>query len=127
MVYNPGILHEYNQVPFYYQIGFDFTIVVCKEGHSSNTLRYFYDYEYSTESVDLIKGDVIKIKYFKIKVDDIIYAFLELMIKPNGEIINYNIETLSSLSFFNHNIKTGLFTDVTKIFQRDNKINQILN
>ena len=67
MVYNPGILHEYNQVPFYYQIGFDFTIVVCKEGHSSNTLRYFYDYEYSTESVDLIKGDVIKIKYFKIK------------------------------------------------------------
>jgi hypothetical protein len=128
MDYEPGILHEFYQTSNYFSVGFDFTISACKENFRLKNLSTLDDYDNYTENVDLVKDDVIKIKYFKSNSESLPYVYLESVIRSNGDIIDYNLETILSKNFMDHNTENSvLFTEVTKIYQRDKKINQILN
>jgi hypothetical protein len=126
MIYNPGMLHETLQKSYYYQVGFDFTMTICGEGVRYNDLREVNDYDTMTGPLNTDVGDIIKFKWFKPKPDHNVYIFIE-SIERKGKIIQLNRETIMSLDFLERNVKNGLFTNVTKIFERDNKINQIIN
>jgi hypothetical protein len=132
MDYEPGILHEFYQTSNYFSVGFDFTISVCKENFRLKNLSTLDDYDNYTENVDLVKDDVIKIKYFKSNSSSLPYVYLESVIRSNGDIIDYNLEIsafgrLGYIRWCHNTENSGLFTEVTKIYQRDKKINQILN
>lgn len=133
-----------NQNYIFYQIGFDFTIIMCKEGlgtdisasigpwsQNQNTtdINTIEDYPTMTDDYNLGKGDIIKSTWLlkKPPYDSLKFAtlYIESVIRDNKEII-LNRETILSWSFLITNISNGLFTDITKIINRDNKIDKLI-
>lgn len=128
MKYIPGILHEIYQRPFYIQIGFEFIMSILKDEFRFDDLKMGCDYDTKLDDLSLDSDDVIKFRWFKTKQDQTAHIFIEDLIKSNGDIISLNRETIISYDFITHNRnKNGYFIDVSKIYQRDQKINQILN
>lgn len=78
-----------------------------------------------TESIDLAKGDIIVVRFFKGRPISEAYSYLERVIYSNGDITEYKTESIISFGFIQKN--TGyLFTDMTKSFERDKIIESVL-
>jgi hypothetical protein len=121
MDYITGILHESLQKEHYFQIESDFTWINCK-GKRLSELNSSKDYEEFTNSIDLIKGDILVIKFFKTTTD--CYVYLE-KIERDNILTFFKTETLISKGLIDCNPK--IFRDISLSIKREYKINKILD
>lgn len=122
MDYIPGHLHEKLQNEYYYLINSDFVWSNCNEKRLTKLDGRDWDY---LSVIDLKEGDVIVVRFFKSSpTSTSSYTYLERVIYSNGDIIEYKTESIISLGFVIKNEQ--LFTEVTKSFERDKKIESIL-
>lgn len=122
MDYIPGHLHEKLQNEHYYLINSDFVWSNCNEKRLTKLDGKDWD---NLSQIDLKEGDVIVVRFFKSSpTSTSSYTYLERVIYSNGDIIEYKTESIISLGFVIKNEQ--LFTEVTKSFERDKKIESIL-
>ena len=131
MDYIPGQIHEGFQKEHFFLVNNDFTWSNCGPRRYSE-MSDSKDWD-ETESIDLTKGDVIVVRFFKGRPTSEAYSYLERIIYSNGDITEYKTESIISLGFIEKNLnpekfenKSWLFTDITKSFERDKKIESIL-
>jgi hypothetical protein len=134
MEYIQGFVHYSFAKSHYYEFNMDFTLVVC------NNVRYsdIDDYDKESYGLDVGKGFIISVKFFKTKEDSSAYCYLEGYYDLNGNYTKINQETLMSSEFINglkgmdnedfsrQEFGGKLLVDVTKKFERDKKIDLIL-
>jgi hypothetical protein len=125
MEYIQGFVHDSFAKSHYYEFNMDFTLVVC------NNVRYYGidDYDKESYGLDVGKGFIISVKFFKTKVDSSAYCYLEGYYDLDGNYTQINQETLMSREFITFNseeIGGKLLVNVTKKFERDKKIDLIL-
>ena len=131
MYYIPGQIHEKLQKEYFFLINNDFTWSNCgPRRYSEMSDSSHWD---ETESIELSKGDVIVVRFFKGRPISEAYSYLERVIYNNDDITEYKTESIISLNFIENNLnpekfenKSWLFTDITKSFERDKKIESVL-
>ncbi len=131
MNYIPGQIHEKLQKEHFFLINNDFAWSNCgpkRLGEMSNSK----DWD-DTVAIDLSKGDVVVVRFFKSSPTASTYTYLERVIYNNGDVVEYKTESIISLGLIEKNLdpekvenKSWLFTNVTKSFERDKKIEKIL-
>lgn len=122
MDYIPGHLHEKLQNEFFFSINNDFNWSNCGP-RRLNEMSDSKDWD-ETETIDLVKGDVISVRFFKSSPMSESYTYLE-RVYNNSDVIEYKTESIISFGFIQYN-KDTLFTDITKSFKRDIKIESVL-
>lgn len=123
MDYIPGQIHESFQKENFLLVNYDFVWSNCGPKRYSE-MSDSKDWD-ETESIDLSKGDVIVVRFFKTKPTSSTYSYLERVIYRCGDTVEYKTDSIISLDFIKKN--TGyLFTDLTKSFERDKLIESIL-
>jgi hypothetical protein len=122
MDYIPGYLHEKLQNEFFFLINNDFVWSNCGPKRLSE-MSDSKDWD-DTVDIDLVKGDVISVRFFKSSPTSESYTYLERVYNGEG-VVEYKKESIISFGFIQSN--TGyLFLDITKAFERDKKIETIL-
>jgi len=122
MDYIPGYLHEKLQNEFFFLINNDFVWSNCGPKRLSE-MSDSKDWD-DTVGIDLVKGDVISVRFFKSSPTSESYTYLERVYNGVG-VVEYKKESIISFGFIQSN--TGyLFLDITKAFERDKKIETIL-
>ena len=122
MNYIPGYLHEKLQNEFFFLINNDFVWSNCGPKRLSE-MSDSKDWD-DTVDIDLVKGDVISVRFFKSSPTSESYTYLERVYNGEG-VVEYKKESIISFGFIQSN--TGyLFLDITKAFERDKKIETIL-
>ena len=131
MDYIPGQIHENFQKEHFFFIKHDFTWSNCGPRRYSE-MSDSKDWD-ETESIDLTEGDIIVVRFFKGRPTSEAYSYLERVIYSNGDVTEYKTESIISRGFIEKNLnpenfknKSWLFTDITKSFERDKKIENIL-
>lgn len=126
MEYLPGRMPEKLQKEFYLRSNKNFVWVACSKRlykiFESN--RFVDDH---TFNVELKVGDIIVIRFWntEIKGNPNFYTYIERVISDDS-IIEYKTESIVSKSFVEANLDDHLFTDVTKSFEREKKIDSVL-
>lgn len=123
MEYIPGQIHESLQKEHFFLINHDFCWINCGSKRYSE-MNVSSDWD-ETESIDLKSGDVIVVRYFKGSPTLNAYAYLERVIYSSGDVVEYKKESIISFGLIAAN--EYLFTDVTKVFMREERINFILD
>lgn len=131
MDYIPGQIHENFQKEHFFFIKHDFNWSNCGPRRYSE-MSDSKDWD-ETESIDLTEGDIIVVRFFKARPNSEAYSYLERIIYSNGDVTEYKTESIISRGFIEKNLnpenfknKSWLFTDITKSFERDKKIESIL-
>ena len=122
MEYIPGYLHEKLQNEFFFLINSDFVWINCGPRRLSE-MSDSKDWD-ETKDISLIKGDVISVRFFKSSPTSEAYTYLE-KVWSGGGVTDYKTESIISFGFIQSNEK-HLFTDITKSFERDKKIESLL-
>ena len=122
MDYIPGHLHEKLQKEYFFLLNSDFVWSNCREKRLSE-MKDMSDWD-DLDTIELSQGDVIDVRFFKSSPTSEVYTYLERVIYNNGDITEYKTESIISKGLIDKNL--GLFTDVTKSFERDKKIETIL-
>lgn len=134
MEYIPGVMHESLQKEFFILLNSDFVWSICTKRYKDFGLAS--DWDDFTLPVDLIAGDIAVIRFFKPSDSSNALCYLERTIRGEKQIV-YKTETTISLQFLEHNLRgvfidktskkneSGIFTNVTKVMERDKKINLI--
>ncbi len=122
MEYISGHVHESFQKIHALEILSDFVVpILIKRWNESNLVD-----DNSTESLPLYKGDIILVRFFK-PSDYTAYTYIESVITKEGE-FQVSRESTLSREFVSYNTTNGvLFHSVTKQYERDMKINSILD
>ena len=121
MEYIPGYLHEKLQNEFFFLINSDFLWINCGPRRLSEIDSKDWD---ETKNINLIKGDVISVRFFKSSPTSEAYTYLE-KVWSGGGVIEYKTESIISFGFIQSN--TGyLFVDITKSFEREIKLESLL-
>lgn len=123
MNYIPGDINDYLQKEHYFLINQDFSWMNCGPKRYSE-MSDSKDWD-ETETIELKKDDIIVVRFFEPRSYLTLYTYLERVIYNNGDVINYKKETIISYPFIQGN-SVSLFTDITKSFERDKKIESIL-
>jgi hypothetical protein len=131
MNYIPGQIHEKLQREHFFLINNDFVWSNCgskRLGEMSDSK----DWD-DTVAIDLVKGDVISVRFFKSSPTSVTYTYLERVYNGDGDVDEYKTESIISKGLIEKNLDPGkvenkswLFTDVTKSFERNKKIETIL-
>ena len=121
MNYIPGYLHEKLQNEFFFLINSDFVWSNCGPKRLSE-MSDSKDWD-DTVIIDLVKGDVISVRFFKSSPTSVAYTYLE-RVWSGGGVVEYKKESIISFGFIQSNKE--IFMDVTKSFERDKKIETIL-
>ena len=122
MDYIPGYLHEKLQNEFFFLINSDFVWSNC----GPRRLSEMSDSKHwdETNIVELVKDDVISVRFFKSSPTSEAYTYLE-KVWSGGGVIEYKTESIISFGFIQSN--TGyLFVDITKSFEREIKLESLL-
>ena len=119
MEYIPGKIHESFQKEHFFLVNFDFSWI------------NFFTLD-ETDTIELSTGDVVVVRFFKSSPPTSeSYSYLEKVIYSDGVETEYKIESIISREFVVRNTmgpdESRLFTHVTKSFERDKKINLLLN
>ncbi len=121
MNYIPGQIHENFQKKHFFLINNDFVWSNCGPKRLSE-MSDSKDLD-DTAAIDLVKGDVISVRFFKSSPTSVTYTYLERVY--NGEcVVEYKKESIISFGFIQSNKE--IFMDITKAFERDKKIETIL-
>ncbi len=131
MDYIPGQIHEGFQKENFFLVNNNFVWSNCgPRRYSEMSDSKHWD---DTEVIELSKGDIIVVRFFKNNSTSSAYSYLERVIYNNGDVVEYKTESIISLAFIEKNLnpeivknKSWLFTDVTKSFERDKIIESIL-
>ena len=131
MDYIPGQMHEKLQKEHFFLVNSDFSWSNCRDKRWGD-MRDIGDWD-ETDTIELSKGDVVVVRFFKSSPTSEAYTYLEKVIYNNGDITEYKTESIISLGLIEKNLDLGkvenkswLFTDVTKAFERNKKIETIL-
>ena len=129
MEYIPGQIHESFQKEHFFLVNFDFNWTNCRDKRWSK-MSHHTDWD-ETDTIELSKDDVVVVRFFKSLPISESYSYLEKVIYSDGVETEYKIESIISLEFMVRNTmgsdESRLFTHVTKSFERDKKINSIIN
>lgn len=123
MEYLPKHIHEKYQQFHYYEILNDFTISVLDNARFID-LNNVNDWDDLTYNLDLDKGDIICVRFFKSDQNASVYTYLDFYVRDD-ERFDINQETIISKDFIF--INTSLFDNITLQYNRDKKIKNILN
>ena len=121
MNYIPGQIHENFQKEHFFLINNDFVWSNCGPKRLSE-MSDSKDWD-DTLSIDLVKGDVISVRFFKSSPTSEAYTYLERVYNGEG-VVEYKKESMISFGFIQFNKE--IFMDITKAFERDKKIETIL-
>ena len=131
MYYIPGQIHESFQKEHFFLINNDFAWINCRDKRWGD-MKSSIDWD-ETVTIELSKGDVVVVRFFKSSPTSEAYTYLERIIYKNGDVSEYKTETIISKGLIEKNLDPGkvenkswLFSDVTKSFERDKKIGMIL-
>lgn len=131
MDYIPGQIHEKLQKENFFLVNLDFSWSNCRDKRWGD-MRDIEDWD-ETDTIELSKGDVVVVRFFKSSPTSEAYTYLERVIYNNGNITEYKTESIISLGLIEKNLDPGkvenkswLFSDMTKAFERDKKIETIL-
>jgi len=135
MNYIPGQIHEKLQKEHFFLVNSDFSWSNCRHKRWSD-MRGISDWD-ETVAIELSKGDIVVVRFFKPSPTSEAYTYLEKVIYNNGDIVDYKTESIISLGLIEKNldpekvenktIQRWLFTDVTKSFERNKKIDSVLS
>jgi hypothetical protein len=127
MEYIPGQIHESFQKEHFFLVNFNFYWANCRDKRCCE-MSMSTDWD-ETDTIELSTGDVVVVRFFKSSPPTSeSYSYLEKVIYSDGSVIDYNIESIISREFIVYGGSYGkIFTDVTKLFERDKKINLIIN
>lgn len=124
MKYIPGVIHQKYQRVQAIQLNNGFNFLCLKEGIRNEDHNFNDESQY--EIIELQKNDIFLVQYFKKNLLSTAYTFF---IKHNDKEIN--LESIVSREFIEVNLterkENGIFTDITRQFVRDQRLNQILN
>ena len=128
MEYTPGDMHVSLHKIFYVEIGRSFTISLCKDKRF-NDLKDMSDWD-NLEAIDLNDGDILKLRYFKPRVDSILYTYVDSIIKISSVSDDIKFEDIKKESIISQGfleLNLSIFRKMDhRIFERDEKIKQIL-
>jgi len=131
MNYIPGQIHDKLQKEHFFLVNSDFSWSNCRDKRWGD-MRDISDWD-ETDTIELSKGDVVVVRFFKSSPTSEAYTYLERVIYNNGDVSEYKTESIISKGLIEKNLDPGkvenkswLFTDVTKSFERDKKIETIL-
>ena len=116
MDYIAGQIHEILQKENFFVMNSSFSWINCRDKRLHNS-----DWG-ETDIIELSKGDVIVVRFFKSKPTLTAYTYLERVIYSD-KTIEYKKE--SSISKDLIDVNPDLFTDVTKAFTRNNRIEDL--
>ncbi len=119
MKYVQGFVHSKLAREHYYLISNNFYMSILKEGKGQAELSTSDDYDKFTDTIELIEGSVICVRFFALNEYSTAYSYLESI----NDVIIKN-ETLISREFIERN--PTLFVNVTTVIERDKKIDKIL-
>ncbi len=132
MNYIPGQIHEKLQKEHFFLINNDFSWSNCRDKRWGDMIG-ISDWD-ETDTIELSKGDVVVVRFFKSSPTSDAYTYLERVIYNNGDVTDYKTESIISLALIEKNLDPGkvenkswLFTDVTKSFEREKKIDSVLS
>jgi hypothetical protein len=131
MDYIPGQIHESFQKDHFFLVNSDFSWSNCRDKRWGD-MRDIEDWD-ETVTIELSKGDIVVVRFFKSSATSSAYTYLERVIYNNCDMVEYKTESIISLGLIEKNLDPGkfenkswLFSDVTKAFERDKKIEKIL-
>ena len=131
MDYIPGQIHESFQKDHFFLINNDFAWINCRDKRWGD-MKSSIDWD-ETATIELSKGDIVVVRFFKSSPTSEAYTYLERVIYNNGDVVEYKTESIISKGLIEKNLHPGkaenkswLFSDVTKAFERDKKIEKIL-
>jgi len=102
MDYIPGQVHEKLQKEHFFLINYDFTWLNCgPRRYSEMSDSSHWD---ETETIDLLKGDIIVVRFFKGRPTSETYSYLEKVIYNNGDITEYKTESIICSVQVNQNL-----------------------
>jgi len=108
----------------------DFAWINCRDKRWGDMKSIDWD---ETVTIELSKGDIVVVRFFKSSPTSEAYTYLERVIYNNGDVVEYKTESIISKALIETNLHPGkaenkswLFSDVTKAFERDKKIEKIL-
>ena len=129
MEYIPGQIHESFQKEHFFLVNFNFYWTNCRDKRCCE-MSMSTDWD-ETDTIELSTGDVVVVRFFKSSPTSESYSYLEKVIYSDGIETEYKIESIISREFMVRNTmgsdESRLFTHVTKSFERDKKINSIIN
>jgi len=132
MNYIPGQIHEKLQKECFFLINNDFSWSNCRDKRWGD-MRDISDWD-ETDTIELSKDDIVVVRFFKSSPTSDAYTYLERVIYNNGDVTEYKTESIISLALIEKNLDPGkvenkswLFTDVTKSFEREKKIDSVLS
>ncbi len=132
MNYIPGQIHEKLQKENFFLVNNDFAWSNCRHKRWAD-MTDIDDWN-ETDTIELSKGDVVVVRFFKSSPTLSAYTYLERVIYNNGDVVKYKTESIISLALIEKNLDPGkvqnkswLFTDVTKSFEREKKIDSVLS
>ncbi len=132
MNYIPGQIHEKLQKECFFLVNNDFSWSNCRDKRWGD-MRDISDWD-ETDTIELSKGDVVVVRFFKSSPTSDAYTYLERVIYNNGDVTDYKTESIISLALIEKNLDPGkvenkswLFTDMTKSFEREKKIDSVLS
>jgi hypothetical protein len=132
MEYIPGQIHPNFQRECFILLNYDFCWMNCRLKRWSE-MSDSRDWD-NCESLELRRGDVIVVRFFKSSPTSAAYTYLERVIYVGGSVIEYKTESIVSLDLIQRNWDLSalkhrdrcLFTDVTNQFIRDKKLQMLL-
>ena len=131
MNYIPGQIHEKLQKEHFFLVNSDFSWSNCRDKRWGD-MRDIEDWD-ETDTIELYKGDIVVVRFFKSSPISEAYTYLERVIYNNGDVTEYKTESIISKGLIEKNLDPGkvenkswLFSDMTKSFERDKKIETIL-
>lgn len=123
MEYLPKYIIEKYQQFHYYELLYDFTMSVLDNSRFID-LNNINDWDDLTYNLDLDKGDIICVRFFRTEQFATAYTYLDFYIRDD-ERFDINQETIISKDLIFKN--TSLFDNITLQYNRDIKIEDILN
>lgn len=123
MEYLPKHIDKKYQQFHYYEILNDFTMSVLDNARFID-LNNVNDWDDLTYNLDLEKGDIICVRFFKSDQNASAYTYLDFYVRDD-ERFDIESETIISKDFIF--INTSLFDNITLQYNRDIKIENILN
>lgn len=139
MNYIPGQIHEKLQREHFFLVNSDFSWSNCRDKRWGD-MRDIEDWD-KTDTIELSKGDVLVVRFFKSSPTSDAYTYLERVIYNNGDVVEYKTESIISLALIEKNLdyqtitvpfvgkvqNKSWLTDVTKSFEREKKIDSVLS
>ena len=123
MEYLPKHIHEKYQQFHYYELLNDFTMSVLDNARFID-LNNINDWDDLTYTLDLEKGDIICVRFFRQDQNATTYTYLDFYVRDD-ERLDINQETIISMDMIF--INKDLFDNITLLYNRDLKIKKIFN